>query len=447
MPTNPADSPILGTLYGSDAMRAVFDERTQLQHMLDVEAALARVQARLGMIPPEAADAITQAARIENLNTEALAATARNVGAPVVGVVAGLSRAAGEAGAWTHWGATTQDIVDTATVLQIREGLTLIRASLRGMITALAAQADKHRRTVMAGRTYLQQALPTTLGLKCAIWAQPLIGHVKRLDALRPRVEQVSFGGAAGTLASLGDRGIAVMEGLATELGLSAPAAPWHVNREAFAETVAFLGLVCGSLAKFATDIILLAQTELSEVAEPYIAGRGSSSTMPQKRNPIASTYIVAAARNVHALVPVMLGAMAADQERATGAWQAEWLALPQAFVLTHGALQQAAAIAEGMVADPNRMRHNLDISHGLIVAEAVMMGLAPQLGRAEAHHVVKHACDVVLAENIDLADALAREPAVTSRLNRAQIERLTDPANYLGSADAFIDRVLASAT
>jgi 3-carboxy-cis,cis-muconate cycloisomerase len=446
MPTNPADSPILGTLYGSDAMRAVFDERAQLQRMLDVEAALARVQARLGIIPPEAADAITQAARIEHLDTEQLAATARNVGAPVVGVVNGLSRAAGEAGAWTHWGATTQDIVDTATVLQIREGLALIRASLRSMTTALAAQADKHRRTVMAGRTYLQQALPTTLGLKCAVWAQPLIGHVQRLDALRPRVEQVSFGGAAGTLASLGDRGIAVMEGLAAELGLATPAAPWHVNREAFAETVGFLGLICGSLAKFATDIILLAQTEVGEVAEPYVAGRGSSSTMPQKRNPIASTYIVAAARNVHALVPVMLGAMAADQERATGAWQAEWLALPQAFVLTHGALQQAAAIAEGMVADPGRMRHNLDISHGLIVAEAVMMGLAPQLGRAEAHHVVKHACDVVLTENIDLADALAREPAVAGRLNRAQIERLTDPANYLGSADAFIDRVLSLA-
>ena len=447
MPINPSDSPILGTLYGSDAMRAVFDERTQLQRMLDVEAALARVQGRLGIIPPEAADAITRAARIEHLNTEQLAATARNVGAPVVGVVNGLSRAAGEAGAWTHWGATTQDIVDTATVLQIREGLALIRASLRGMITALAAQADKHRRTVMAGRTYLQQALPTTLGLKCAVWAQPLIGHVQRLDALRPRVEQASFGGAAGTLASLGERGIAVMEGLAEELNLTAPAAPWHVNREAFAETVAFLGLVCGSLAKFATDLILLAQTEVGEVAEPYVAGRGSSSTMPQKRNPIASTYIVAAARNVHALVPVMLGAMAADHERATGAWQAEWLALPQAFVLTHGALQQAAAIAQGMAADPDRMRHNLAISHGLIVAEAVMMGLAPQLGRAEAHHVVKHACDVVLAENIDLADALAREPAVASRLDRAAIARLTDPANYLGSADTFIDRVLASAT
>jgi 3-carboxy-cis,cis-muconate cycloisomerase len=445
MSINPSDSPILGTLYGSDAMRAVFDERAQLQHMLDVEAALARVQARLGIIPANAAEAITRAARVENLDTEALAASARNVGAPVVGVVNGLSRAAGEAGAWTHWGATTQDIVDTATVLQIREGLALIRSSLRDIVAALAAQADKHRRTVMAGRTYLQQALPTTLGLKCAVWVQPLIGHLHRLDALRPRVEQVSFGGAAGTLASLGDQGIAVVEGLAAELGLAAADAPWHANRESFADAVAFLGLVCGSLAKFATDIILLAQTEVGEVAEPYVAGRGSSSTMPQKRNPIASTYIVAAARNVHALVPVMLGAMAADHERATGAWQAEWLALPQAFVLTHGALQQAAAIAEGMVADPERMRANLDISHGLIVAEAVMMGLAPQLGRAEAHHVVKHACDIALAETIRLSDALAREPAVANRLDRASIEKLTEPANYLGSADAFIDRVLAS--
>ncbi len=447
MPTNPADSPILGTLYGSDAMRAAFDERALFQRMLDVEAALARAQARLGIIPAEAAEAISRAARLENLDTTELAESARNVGAPVVGVVAGLSRAAGEAGAWTHWGATTQDIVDTAIVLQIREGLGLIRASLRELVSALVAQSDRHRRTVMAGRTYLQQALPTTLGLKCAIWAQPLIGHIHRLDALRPRVEQVSFGGAAGTLASLGDRGIATMEALAAELDLAAPAAPWHVNREAFAETVAFLGLICGSLAKFATDVILLTQTEVGEVAEPYVAGRGSSSTMPQKRNPIASTYIIAAARNVHALVPVMLGAMAADQERPTGAWQAEWLALPQAFVLTHGALDHAGIIAQGMVADPANMQRNLDLTHGLIVAEAVMMGLAPQLGRAEAHHAVKHACDIALRENIPLADALSREPAIASKLCRAEIERLTDPANYLGSTDAFIDRVLALAT
>ena len=446
MPINPADSPILGTLYGSDSMRAVFDERAYFQRMLDVEAALARVQAQLGIIPTDAAAAITRAARVDNLVTEELAASARNVGYPVVGLVAGLSRAAGEAGRWTHWGATTQDIMDTATVLQIRDGLALIRTALRGMVTALSAQADKHRRTVMAGRTHLQQALPITLGLKCAVWAQPLIAHIHRLDALRPRVQQVSFAGAAGTLASLGDQGIAVMEGLATELDLAAPAAPWHVSRDGFAETVAFLGLICGSLAKLATDVILLAQTEVGELAEPYVAGRGSSSTMPQKRNPIASEYILAAARTVHALVPVMLGAMAADHERATGPWQAELLALPQAFVLTHGALQHAGAIAEGMVIDAPRMRRNLDLTGGLIVAEAVMMGLAPHIGRGEAHHVVKHACDAALAETIPLADALAREPAIAGHLDRAAIDRLTDPAHYLGSSDGFIDRVLRAA-
>ena len=443
MPVNPADSPILGTLYGSDAMRAVFDERAYFQRMLDVEAALARVQARLGIIPADAAEAITRAARVENLVTEELAASARNVGYPVVGLVAGLSRAAGEAGGWTHWGATTQDIMDTATVLQVRDGLALIRTALAGMVAALIAQAEQHRRTVMAGRTHLQQALPITLGLKCAVWAQPLIAHIHRLDALRPRIEQVSFAGAAGTLASLGDQGIAVMEGLAAELGLAAPAAPWHVSRDGFAETVAFLGLVCGSLAKLATDVILLAQTEVGELAEPYVAGRGSSSTMPQKRNPIASEYILAAARTVHALMPVMFGAMAADHERATGPWQAEILALPQAFVLTHGALQHAGAIAEGMVIDEPRMRRNLDLTGGLIVAEAVMMGLAPHLGRGEAHHVVKHACDVALQQGLPLADTLAREPTVATRLDRAAIERLTDPAHYLGSTDAFIDRVL----
>ncbi len=357
----------------------------------------------------------------------------------------GLSRAAGDAGGWTHWGATTQDIMDSATVLQVRQGLTLIRAELAAIVAALAVQAERHRHTVMAGRTHLQHALPVTFGLKCAIWTQPLLAHIQRLDQLRPRVELVSFAGAAGTLASLGTQGMAVMEALADALGLGAPAAPWHVARDGLAETVSFLGLVCGSLAKIATDIILLAQTEVAELSEPYVAGRGSSSTMPQKRNPIASEYILAAARTVQALVPVMQGAMAQDHERATGPWQAEMLALPQCFVLTHGALLHARAIAEGMVVDAARMRRNLDATGGLIVAEAVMMGLAPHIGRGEAHHVVKHACDVALAESIPLAEALGREAAVTAVLDAAAIARLVDPAAYLGSTDAFIDRVLAA--
>jgi 3-carboxy-cis,cis-muconate cycloisomerase len=446
MPVNPADSPILGTLYGSDAMRVVFSETAYFQRMLDTEAALARVQAELGLIPAGAADAITAAAKVENLRTEDLAASARNVGYPVVGLVAGLSKAAGEAGRWTHWGATTQDIMDTATVLQVRDGLTLIEAELNAILNALTDQAQRHRTTVMAGRTHLQQALPVTFGLKCAIWAMPFLAHLDRLKQLRTRVEQVEFAGAAGTLASLSDQGIAVMEGLAAALGLKAPLAPWHVCRDALAETVAFLGIVCGTLTKIATDIILLAQTEVGEVAEPYVAGRGQSSTMPQKRNPIASEYILAAARSVQGLVPVMLGAMAQDHERATGPWQAEALVIPQAFVLTHGALLHTRAIAEGMVVDADRMRANLEITHGLIVSEAVMMGLAPVLGREEAHHVVKHACDVALSEKISLADALERDPAVRDRMDRAAIEALIEPGHYLGSTQAFIDRVLAAA-
>jgi 3-carboxy-cis,cis-muconate cycloisomerase len=446
MPINPADGPILGTLYGSDAMRAVFDEQAYFQRMLDVEAALARVQGRIGMIPQDAADGIGAAAKVQNLRTDVLAASARNVGYPVIGLVTELSRAAGSAGGWTHWGATTQDIMDTATVLQVRDGLSLIAVELRAMLAALTRQAATHRHTVMAGRTHLQQALPISFGLKCATWAMPFIHHLTRLEQLRPRVEQVEFAGAAGTLASLADQGIVVMEGLAKELGLHAPIAPWHVCRDALAETVSLLGLICGSLAKLATDVILMAQTEVGELAEPYVAGRGASSTMPQKRNPIASEYILASARMVQGLVPVMQGAMAQDHERATGPWQTEALALPQAFVLTHGALLHARAIAEGLVIDAERMRANLDITHGLIVAEAVMMGLAPHLGRLEAHHVVKHACDVALTERVPLADALQRDEAVSSRLDRAAIERLIDPAAYLGSTDAFIDRILAAA-
>jgi len=446
MPINPADSAIYGTLYGSDAMRAVFDDHAGLHRMLDVEAALARVEARLGLIPADAAAAITNAAARVTLDDAALAASVRTVGYPLVGLVAALSREAGDAGRWTHWGATTQDILDTALALQLREALDLLRAEIAAIMAGLANLADRHRRTVMPGRTHLQHALPITFGLKCAVWLMPLVAHLQRLDELRPRVERVQFGGAAGTLASLGADGIAVMEGLAAELGLRAPPAPWHVTRDGVAEAVSFCGLLCGSLAKIATDVVLLAQTEVGEAAEPHAEGRGGSSTMPQKRNPIASEYIIAAGRAVQALVPLMQSAMAGDHERATGPWQTEALALPQAFVLTHGAAVAARALAEGLVVDAARMRRNLDSTNGLIVAEAVMMGLAPHLGRGEAHHVVRHASDVALAEGIPLAAALLREDAVTARLDAAAIAQLTDPTNYLGSAETFIDRVLAAA-
>lgn len=445
MAVNPADGQVWGTLYGTDAMRAAMGERAMLAAMLRVEAALARAEARLGIVPQAAADAIAAAAEVDRLDLSALAAATRNTGYPVVGLVRQLSALAGpEAGRWTHWGATTQDILDTALVLALREGLALIGRDLDAVIAALAARAREHRDTVMAGRTHLQHALPVTFGLKCAVWLAPLLSTRERLAQMAPRLFRVQFGGAAGTLASLGDRGLDVVRELARELDLAEPDVPWHVARDAFAEAVSLLGLLTGALAKMATDVMLLMQTEVAEAFEPHAPGRGGSSTMPQKRNPIACEYVIAQARGVQALVPLMLGAMAGDQERATGPWQAEALAIPQAMLLAHGALDQALLIAEGMTVDAVRMRRNLDATGGLIMAEAVMMALAPLLGRGEAHDAVHHACDVALAEGIGLAEALGREPAVAAVLTPERIAAITDPASYLGAAGAFVDRVLA---
>jgi 3-carboxy-cis,cis-muconate cycloisomerase len=447
MTINPADSPIMGALFGSDAMRALFCDRERLQRMLDVEAALARVEAKLGIVPQESADAITKAARVENLNFEELGASTRNVGYPVVALVKALGKAAGgEAPRYVHWGATTQDILDTALVLQIRDGLKLVRAEVIAIAKALVARAQRHRNDLMAGRTHLQHALPITFGYKCAVWAAPLLDDLARLDALAARALRVQFGGAVGTLASLGEQGRAVSEGLARELGLAAPEAPWHVNRDALAETASVLAIVCGNLAKFATDIILLMQTEIAEVFEPHQAGRGGSSTMPQKRNPIASEYVLASARGAQALVPLMLTAMAQDHERATGPWQSEQLALPQIFVLTSGALLHARAMAEGMTVDTARMRKNLDSTHGLIMAEAIMMALGKTIGRQAAHDAVEHAASIAIESKRDLADVLKDDPKLKPHLDAATIARLADPSGYIGEAGAIVDRVAARA-
>jgi 3-carboxy-cis,cis-muconate cycloisomerase len=445
MTVNPADSAILGGLFGTDAMRRVFADEGRLQAMLDVEAALARVEARLGIVPQGAADAITRAAKVGNLSFEELAASTRVVGYPVVGLVKALGKAAGgDAARYVHWGATTQDILDTALVLQIRDGLAQIRKDTVRIARALVAKAQTHRRDLMAGRTHLQHALPVTFGYKCAVWGAPLLDDLARIDALRARALKVQFGGAVGTLASLGDQGRAVTEGLAQELGLAVPDAPWHVARDALAESAGVLAILCGNLAKFATDIILLMQTEIAEVFEPHQAGRGGSSTMPQKRNPIASEYVLAAARGVHALTPLMLTAMAQDHERGTGPWQSEQLALPQIFVLTAGALEHAAAIAEGMTVDTTRMRKNLDSTHGLILAEAVMMAAAKAIGRAKAHDVLEHASTKALAERRHLGDVLKQDKSLT--LSAAEIDRLLDPAGYVGESEAVVDRVAARA-
>jgi 3-carboxy-cis,cis-muconate cycloisomerase len=445
MSVSPIDSIVYGGLFTTPAMRAAFADQARLQRMLDVEAALARAEAKLGLIPGEAATEITAQADLSRFDLAAIGKGTELVGYPIVPLVKALAQACGgDAGRYVHWGATTQDIVDTGLVLQLRDGLDLIRQDLEAAEVALAALARRYRDTPMAGRTHAQHALPITFGFKCALWLSPLQRHRARLARLHAEVAVVQFGGAVGTLASLGPHGIRVMEALAAELGLGVPTIAWHVSRDGLAEIAGFLGLLAGSLGKIATDVALLMQVEVGEVAEPYSEGRGGSSTMPQKRNPIACESILACAKNVRQLVPVMLDAMVQDHERATGPWHAEWIALPQAFALTAGALHHARRMLEGLVVDPDCMRRNLDTTRGMISAEAVMMALAPHVGRAEAHHLVAAACDRALASGKHLREELRADSRITAHLLAERLDALLDPGSYTGLAAEFVDRVLA---
>jgi 3-carboxy-cis,cis-muconate cycloisomerase len=445
MPSTVFDSDIFRDAFGSAAMRAVFSDAATIARYVEVEVALAAAEASVGVIPKEAAATIERLARADAIDVAKLKAETDLVGYPIVGVVHQLAKQCGEAGRYIHWGATTQDIMDTATVLQIKDALALVEADLAALDTALAGLAKKHRDTVMAGRTHLQHALPVTFGYKAAVWRGMIVRHRQRLEELRPRVLVGQFAGAAGTLASLGDKGLAVHDALMAELGLGRPPTPWHVARDGVTETVSLLALVAGTLAKIATDVMLLMQTEVGEAFEPFVPGRGSSSTMPQKRNPIACELILAAAKIVRQHAGLMLDAMAADHERATGPWQLEWLAIPEAFIATGGALHQARFMLEGLIVDAGRMRRNLDLTGGLIVAEAVMMALAEHTGRQDAHDIVYGACRTALDKGSTLLDELARVPEVTRHLDKKRLAELTDPTNYLGSAPAMVDRALSS--
>jgi 3-carboxy-cis,cis-muconate cycloisomerase len=424
-------------------MREIFDERALVARYVEVEVALACAQGRCGVIPADAAEEIAVRSKPEALDLDLLRQETELVGYPILPLVHQLGRMCGEAGRYVHWGATTQDIMDTAVVLQVRDALAAIDTDLTEVRRILVRLAKRYRDTPMAGRTHLQHALPITFGYKAAVWLAMFDRHAERLAQLRPRVLVGQFAGAAGTLASLGDRGLDVQKALMEELGLGVPVATWHVARDGLAEAVGFLGLLTGSLGKVGFDVMLLASTEVAEVHEPFVAGRGASSTMPQKRNPISSELIVAAAKAVRQHAGLMLDAMVQDYERATGPWHAEWIALPESFVLTAGVLHQAKLMLGGLVVDEERMRKNLGMTSGLIVAEAVMMGLAPHLGRNEAHDVVYAACRLVERDGGRLADVLAGMPEVSSRLNREALERLTDPANYLGMAPQMVDRVV----
>ena len=348
-----------------------------------------------------------------------------------------------EAAKFVHWGATSQDVIDTALVLQMRDGLREFDAALRKLSDALVTKIKQHRNTLMVGRTMLQQALPITLGFKMAGWLDGITRHRQRLMEFRPRALALQFGGAVGTLASLGNQGQTVAKELARELDLALPDIAWHSQRDRVVEVATLLGLITGSLGKIARDISLSMQTEIGELSEPTQVGRGGSSTMPHKRNPVACAAILSAAIRVPGLVATMLSAMPQEHERALGGWQAEWETLPEIFDLTFTALKNTIDVIGGLEIDAKRMEANLNASHGLIMAEAVSMTLAQFVGKAGAHRIVEQACHRAQRDAKPLLEILTEDVSVSAHLSMSQLNEIMNPANYLGTTEKIIEQVL----
>src|ERR1700728_216070 len=429
-------------------MRAIFSDDRRIQAMLDFESALGRALARTGIAPQAVAAKIQSQCDAKLFSMETIAqeaALSGNLAIPLVKQLTALVTKADEkAGGFVHWGATSQDAIDTGTVLQLRDALDLTDQALAKLCDVLARICQTHKSTLIAGRTWLQQGPPVTLGLKACGWLAAIERHRERLREIRKRVAVLQFGGAVGTLAALGDKGLAVAEALADELKLTLPNLPWHSHRDRFAEVATTMGLLVGSLGKIARDLSLMGQTEVGEVAEPTGAGRGGSSTMPHKRNPVGSAVVLAASIRVPALVSVMLTSMVQEHERALGGWHAEWETLPEIFLLAAGALAHMTHVVDGLEVFEEHMTHNLGATHGLILSEAVANALAKHIGRSPAHQLVERAAHRALESGRPLRELLLEDQEVRAHLSSADIDGLLDPRNYTGSAASMIQRVLA---
>jgi 3-carboxy-cis,cis-muconate cycloisomerase len=445
--TNLAASHLLAPLFATADMRSLYADRAVLGRMLKFEAALARAEAAVHVIPPAAVSAIKAACNSGRFDPAALGKAAAVAGNPAIPLVKALTaevaKRNAEAARYVHWGATSQDVIDTAAVIAIGESVKLLDRDLKRTIKAFARLARKHRKTPLAARTWLQQAPPTIFGLKLARWAALVARAREDLLSAAAKAAVIQFGGAAGTLAALGTKGTKVAKRLAEDLGLRQEA-PWHAERDRIANVASAIGILIGAGGKVARDVSLLMQTEVGEVSEPGGQGRGGSSTMPHKRNPIASAQILAAANLAPGLVGSLLAGMVQEHERALGGWQAEWVAIPQLFLLASGVASRLAEIAEGLEVDAARMRKNLDATHGLIMSEAIQMALGASLGRLQAHDLLEAAGKRALKERRPLIDVLSQTPEIAKVLPREKLARLFDPLAYLGSAEEFLNRTLA---
>ena len=443
-------SQLLAPMFSSTAMRAIVADDARLQRMLDVECALARAEAALGIIPASAVQPIADSCRAGHFDIAALAEAAPaagNLAIPLVkALTAEVKKRDAKAAGYVHWGATSQDIIDTALMLELRAGIDALSRDLDRAIAGFVALAEKHRKTPTVARTWLQQALPMPFGLKLAGYTGALTRSRARLRRLRGEALVLQFGGAAGTLAALKDRGLDVAKKLSTELDLPLPDAPWHSHRDRLGEIAGALSILAASCGKIARDVSLLMQTEIGEAFEPAAEGRGGSSSMPHKRNPVAASAAIACAGMAPHLAAAILASELQEHERSAGAWAVEWPAFPALLLVVSGALSSIADIAEGLEIDPERMRANLAITHGQIMAEAVSMALAEKMGKQDAHRLLEEASKKAQAEKRALKDVLSEDKRVTAQLAPAELEKLFEPMNYQGVAQLLIARQLASA-
>ncbi|MGE5158965.1 MAG: 3-carboxy-cis,cis-muconate cycloisomerase [Gemmatimonas sp.] len=442
-------APLLAPMLSSGPMRAACDDVAYLQAMLDFEAALARAEAATGVIPQHAAAAISPACKASLFDLDQLAQAATRAGNLAIPLVKALTtevaKTDAQAARFVHWGATSQDVIDSATMLMLRAGIKVLLADCDRAIAGFAELARLHRNTAMVARTWLQHALPMPFGLKLAEYAAALNRSRQRLKRVQEQTLALQFGGAAGTLAALGDKGLPVAEQLAGELKLPLPEAPWHSHRDRIAEAASTLAILSGTCGKIARDVSLLMQTDVGEAFEPSGEGRGGSSTMPHKRNPVAAASALAASTMAPNLAATIFAAQVQEHERSAGAWHAEWPTLPTLLLVTSGALAAIVDIAEGLEVDDVRMRSNLDLTGGLIMAEAVAMALAEKIGKSEAHHRIEAASKKAVAEKRHLRDVLLADAEITAQISAEKIARLFEPMAYQGASQALIDRLLAS--
>jgi adenylosuccinate lyase len=440
------DFALFGDQFSTPEIRAVFDERTMLQRWLDVEAALAAAQAELALIPASAAEAIARAARVENLDLDAVKRDLAVTAHPIMPIVRELARVAGDAGRWVHWGATTQDIIDTGMVLQVRAAHEILRRDLVALILELSDLAETHRDTVMAGRTHAQQALPITFGFKVATWIAECVRQVERLDEVAPRLFVGELGGAVGTLAGFGPQGETVQRKALERLGLGVPPIAWHASRDTIAEFVALLALIGGTLARIANEVIQLQRTEIMELEEPFAHGKVGSSTMPHKRNPAHAERIVAIARLLRGLAATALETTVAAHERDMSVGRAEWVLVPEASCLAAAAEHWSLVVVRGLRVNTERMKENLQRTGGLILSEAVMLRLGEVLGRNAAHDLVYDAAMAAFEGGPSFRERLLADPRIAKVLPEGELDRLLDPTAYTGLAGAFVDRVVREA-